>query len=266
MRKALPVFLFILILAICAAALQNAAAPQTVQAQDTPPPTPPEVARVEGRVTPPQPDLDLQPKTPETFVAIVSSPEEGDLLSISVNPPTIRASPSSWTLPKTGHKVSRNFVLEPPAGKRLTGEIEIGAELTRPSQNGPGESLAGATYRFVYRQGIPLSSYFMWGILGIVIGYFLRLFLKVLSEVTPEAPAPVANQSAGKVGWITRLVKRHYYLVDCAVTAAIGFLVLVALVQDGQPPQNATYWYTALAMGVGLGLLTNSELLTKIPR
>jgi len=50
------------------------------------------------------------------------------------------------------------------------------------------------------------------------------------------------------------------------VTAAIGFLALVALVQDGQPPQNATYWYTALAVGVGLGLLTNSELLTKLPR
>lgn len=256
MRKVTWLFFFAL-------ALQNTSA--TAEAQPTPTPTSVRQETEQGGGTVPlRAEVALKQTAPESFSVTVSAPREGDVLSISVNPPTIKANPASWKLPEADGKITRSFVLEPPAGKQLSGQIEVGAELTRPSQSGPGKSLAGTTFQFLYRRGIPLSSYFLWGILGIVLGYLLRLFIKVLSEVTPPQLAPVPG--APEPGPLKQFVQRYYFFIDCGVTAAIGFLALVALVQDGQPPQNASYWYTALAVGVGMGLLTNSELLTKLPR
>ena len=52
--------------------------------------------------------------------------------------------------------------------------------------------------------------------------------------------------------------------MDFLVTLALAFIVLATLVQGGRPPQAGTTWYGALASGVGIGLFTNSELLTRV--
>lgn len=64
-------------------------------------------------------------------------------------------------------------------------------------------------------------------------------------------------------GPITRFVKDHYCQVDFAVTVALGAAALIALIKDGHPPESASAWYSALILGLGLGALTNSELITK---
>jgi hypothetical protein len=40
---------------------------------------------------------------------------------------------------------------------------------------------------------------------------------------------------------------------------------MLALIKNGHPHDSAAQWYGALIGGVALGLLTNSELITKIP-
>ncbi len=61
-----------------------------------------------------------------------------------------------------------------------------------------------------------------------------------------------------------KFVLEHYYWVDFAVTLTVGFLALAALMKNGRPPASAEYWPEAIVLGVGLGLLTNSDLLTRV--
>jgi hypothetical protein len=65
-------------------------------------------------------------------------------------------------------------------------------------------------------------------------------------------------------GPITGFVMRHYYTVDGTVTLVLGILALLGLSAHGRPPESTAWWGAALTLGVGLGLLTNSELITKV--
>lgn len=120
---------------------------------------------------------------------------------------------------------------------------------------------------------ISIGEFFAYAFLGIVLGYIVRLLIKVLGAIPPPAAAPpLAGPIPGgpvptaTEGPITQFVKRHYYLVDCAVTAILGLLILAAMLRSGRVPDTAAQWYSALIAGTGLGLLTNSELLTKFPK
>lgn len=86
----------------------------------------------------------------------------------------------------------------------------------------------------------------------------------MLVEILKTVPAPSADPPEGTVGPITRFVQQYHYLVDFGVTLAMGFIVMVALLTDGRPPEAGRMWPGALATGVGLGLLANSELITRI--
>jgi len=133
-----------------------------------------------------------------------------------------------------------------------------------PSAGGAEQQII-QLYPINYIPEVPLAAYFGFGLVGIFLGYWLRLFVKILSSTTPPQPAPIAaGNPPANPGPFTSFVMKHYYAVDLSVTIAIGFLILVSLIKDGNPPDNALAWYSAVAMGVGLGLLTNSELITKL--
>ena len=105
------------------------------------------------------------------------------------------------------------------------------------------------------------AAYLILGGLGIAAGYSLRLLVKVLSAV--PAPQPVLG-AADSAGPITSFVIGHYYAVDFIVTLVLGFLALFALMQGARPPQVASAWPHAITLGASLGLLTNSELITRL--
>jgi hypothetical protein len=108
-----------------------------------------------------------------------------------------------------------------------------------------------------------LAAYLGLGALGILVGYLLRVLMKVLSTTTAPAPDPTADPPP-VLGPIGRFVASHYYQVDCLVTLVLGLAALLFLVKDGHLPDNGVVWYGALLMGLALGLLTNSELITKL--
>ena len=82
--------------------------------------------------------------------------------------------------------------------------------------------------------------------------------------VLPAAAAAGVGGGAPDLGWVSTFIKTHYYLMDFLVTLILGFLALVALVKDNHAPDSGLYWYSALGLGFGIGLLTNSDLVTRL--
>ena len=135
------------------------------------------------------------------------------------------------------------------------------ASLSR-DEGGVAKTLVTEILDFDYQPALGVTRYLFIGALGVGIGYLLRLAIKALSEA--ESAAKLALGATPAPTGLREFVLKHYYLVDFAVTLILGLLVLMSLMKDGRPPMNASYWYNALVIGVGLGLLTNSDLLTRV--
>jgi uncharacterized membrane protein len=160
-------------------------------------------------------------------------------------------------------RVTKVFMLDPPSRSIPRGKYRLLASVAATPPNAAEETvLAQSEFDVDYVPAISLIPYLGLGLVGIVAGYLLRLLVKVLASITP--PVPFTKNTGD--GPITRFVKKYYYLVDCLVTLVLGLFVLLYLIKDGHVPDSAAYWYGALVTGVGLGLLTNSELITKLPR
>lgn len=125
-------------------------------------------------------------------------------------------------------------------------------------------ALAEGSVQFKYLERISVCVYLSWGVIGIFIGYGIRLIIRVQQTVPAPAPAPPEGPVPPAPGKITQFVTNHYYLVDCSLTVVIGFLALLVLLKDNHVPDTGLYWYAALGSGVALGALTNSELITKV--
>jgi hypothetical protein len=127
-------------------------------------------------------------------------------------------------------------------------------------------ALVDSSIQFKYYERISVCAYLGWGILGIVLGYLIRLIIKAQQSVPVPSPAPEnpAVPAPPPPGPITRFITKYYYPVDGALTVLIGFLALLVLLKDHHAPDNVLYWYSALGSGVALGALTNSELITKV--
>jgi hypothetical protein len=179
------------------------------------------------------------------------------------SPPDFTVSPSSSPVcSSTGINIER-FVVQtphtylPPANWTFVAFVS--------DKNG---QLAAVTCALKYGAGLSLMYYFILGILGIAIGYSARLVVDSLNAlpkpVLPAAAAAGVGGGAPDLGWVSTFIKTHYYLMDFLVTLILGFLALVALVKDNHAPDSGLYWYSALGLGFGIGLLTNSDLVTRL--
>jgi hypothetical protein len=166
---------------------------------------------------------------------------------------------------------------EPQPGKRIvavtvrrmndvsTSEYSILAHATAlASGNGPPFAVDQAI-TFNYTRRLAVKAYFILGMAGFILGYFLRIITGVLKKIPPPAPAISGGGAGnGQDGPVTAFVKRHYYMVDLVVSLVLAFVVLLYLMKEGHPPDSASVWSGALLIGVGLGFLTNNDLLARI--
>jgi hypothetical protein len=111
-------------------------------------------------------------------------------------------------------------------------------------------------------RSIDVLRYVLMGLIGVLTGWALRVLLFAQSKV----PQPNAAPSGPTEGKITQFIRDHYYFVDGLLTATLGLIALLALIQDGNPPNTADSSISAYLIGTALGALTNSELLLKVRR
>jgi hypothetical protein len=106
-------------------------------------------------------------------------------------------------------------------------------------------------------------------LVGFILGYLLRIVTGVLKKIPPPAPLQAAGSGGGgngggEEGPVTTLVKNHYYIVDFLISLVLAFVVLLYWMREGHLPDSASAWYGALLTGIGLGFLTNNDLLARI--
>ena len=173
-----------------------------------------------------------------------------------VNPPNVVwAADEAHTAYVTSADLDAAAVTAPPP----TGSVI--ASLSRV-ENGVDKTIATEMLDFDYQPAITVSRYLLIAAIGVVVGFFVRMLLNALAEV--QSTANLALAATPTPAGLRKFVLEHYTLVNFFVTLVLGILVLLSLMKDGRPPSNAPYWYSALIIGVGLGLLTNSELLTRV--
>jgi hypothetical protein len=227
-----------------------------VHAQDTKP-------TIRTDIAPENLSLNMTANLTVTVNCSVAAPDE----TVHVTaPPDFTVTPnSSAVCTSTGINIQR-FVVQtphtylPPANWTFVASVS--------DKNG---QLAAVTCALRYGAGLSLWIYFFLGILGIAVGYCARLVVDSLNALPkPVIPAALKADSANgaggapDLGWFSTFIKGHYYLMDFMVTLILGFLALVALVKDNHAPDSGLYWYSAMGLGFSIGLLTNSDLITRL--
>jgi hypothetical protein len=126
--------------------------------------------------------------------------------------------------------------------------------------------LAAVSFPFEYTPLQSTRAYLLWGMLGLLLGYAARVATKSLSSdtATTHVAALETVSKAGSKSTIQTLALKNWYLLDLFVTVVLGGVFFVIAMKDGLPPPTTPYWHDAIAVGFGVGLLTNSELLTKV--
>lgn len=198
---------------------------------------------------------------PGLAVKSVSTPDSSRM-KLPAEAAAVTASRVATALPAFSGSLTLSYLLAGANVEVAPGQYPLNVQLTRDS-SGVTAVLASGTTTLTLRPEQSLTAYLGLGALGIVLGYLLRVLIKVLSTTTPPAPEP-RRGTEPVLGPIGRFVAAHYYQVDCAVTLLLGLAALLVLVKEGHLPENGAAWYGALLLGLGLGLLTNSELITKL--
>jgi hypothetical protein len=198
-------------------------------------------------------------------------------LQVSIGP-GLQSTPQCLPVPAFSGKVIQHVVISRTDEPLLAGEHPLIVELTEHAPAAAGQPavsdrlcaapktkiLASQSLTFQFHPEIRLWAYLLLGMVGVGIGWLLRFFINALKSIPPPLPAPAAEAGVGGSGGFFDWLKRHYYGVDCLVTLGIGLAVLVFMAKTGRPPEGAALPPGALATGIGLGLLTNSELLTRL--
>ena len=198
----------------------------------------------------------------QLYVTVDSSQELDDAVLDIATSTDFKAEPSTIPLRAVAHSVIEHVTIIPVDPKLGFGDQGITVTLSQPSDPGKRKIIASKLLKFSYAPEVSLWVFFVFATFGLILGYWVRIIVKVLGAITPPSPQPESGAPAP--GPITKFVLGHYYLVDFLVTVALAFIVLATLVQNGRPPQSGSTWYGALAVGVGIGLFTNSDLLTRI--
>jgi len=206
----------------------------------------------------------LEHRQAQLYITIESAQELNNANLEIHGSPDFKITPSMIALPSITRTIIESVTIETVNPKTLAGEQALTVTLSQTSNSTGTKILVSKLTNFTYTPEISLRLFFVFAMIGVAVGYWIRLIVSVLGSVDP----PPADEPAGSPpgGPITKFVKGHYYTVDFLVTVALAFIVLATFVQSGRPPTSGAAWYGALASGVGIGLFTNSELLTRLKK
>lgn len=103
-----------------------------------------------------------------------------------------------------------------------------------------------------------LGHYLLASLLGVFLGFVVKTATQYNTEI---------SESIGSVTTLPRKVVRFFYEIFIARLAllitllVVGFGVLLGLAQDSLPVSS---WHQAIALGMGVGVLSDEQLITKV--
>jgi hypothetical protein len=174
-------------------------------------------------------------------------------------PPGFKVEPQSFQL--TGQaSIRRMAVLQRVDAGVASGNRQL---LARLSEGTSPPTVTDTALEFTFTNTtIATSTYLLLGLLGVIVGYLIKLVMKVFSAI-PVPPLVQLNADAVTEGPITRFIKAHYYTADFLLTLAVGALLLLANLAGAAPPPG-TQWPSAIVFGVGIGVLANNDLIARL--
>ena len=166
---------------------------------------------------------------------------------------------------RAGSAITLSFLVRPPSQFRI-GVLSDTAQ----SLDGTRDAKVFAfNFRYVVRDSVradtafqtasvslryttSMAIYLIWGLIGVLIGFFIKTVSKRGSEASEKNGA----------GSVLRLPIRLGVGFPLALTTlAIGFGVLLSLAQDKIP---ANGWFHAIALGIGIGILSDEQVIAKL--
>ncbi len=195
-----------------------------------------------------------------------TAPLEGAKVTLDVEATEFSVSPSATLpVPKGARKDALVFSMIPRTQRK---EHLVPVRLTTSE----GVPIAASVFQLSFVPEIDLYRYFVLAAVGVLLGYIVKLFMKVRDSV-PVPPAgamfgaptneSVQQQAENHLGkWLAR--PRNYYAIDFLLTLTIAIIALCALARDGHPPDMGRTWTSAGVLGFGLGILTPNDLINRI--
>jgi hypothetical protein len=113
------------------------------------------------------------------------------------------------------------------------------------------------TRQISLRYTTTIGFYISLGLLGVVLGYFLKIATQYKDEVVAELDGKQGLEKL-KLFLFSIFVRRLPYFLTLLV---VGFAALLTLAKDSLP---VTSWHQAIALGIALGVLSDEQLISKI--
>jgi len=125
-------------------------------------------------------------------------------------------------------------------------------------KTGPDAVIGNMRESISLRYTTTLGHYLIAGMLGVILGYFVKTVTQNREEIVA-----LLGKEAALFGKIRRFLD-YLFLTRMPLLLTllvVGFGVLLSLAQDALPISS---WHQALALGIGVGVLGDEQLITKI--
>ena len=116
------------------------------------------------------------------------------------------------------------------------------------------------TEKISIRYTTSIGHYLAAGLFGVLLGFLVKIATQYKQEVTDSLKDSETTAQKTKILIFEVLIARFPLLITLII---IGFGVLLSLAKDGLP---VTSWHQAIALGIGIGLLSDEQLITKLKK
>lgn len=127
-------------------------------------------------------------------------------------------------------------------------------------KEGAQERTLSHTEKVSLRYTTSIGHYIIAGLFGVFLGFIVKTATQYKSEIDESLRGVTALGARTKVFLYQIFLSRLPLLMTLMI---VGFGVLLSLAKDGLP---VTSWHQAIALGIGIGVLSDEQLITKIKR
>ena len=159
--------------------------------------------------------------------------------------------PKLWGGPQAGAKKSLYSTRDPK---------KFPINIFYKNQHNSGEMNGSYSTIVTMRYTTSIGHYLAAGLFGVLLGFVVKIATQYKQEI---------DQSIKQNDTIQQKVKNLFYQIFVArlplllTLLIVGFGVLLSLAKDALP---VTSWHQAIALGIGIGILSDEQLITKIKK